>query len=64
MHTHPGLSVQLGSTLATANYIGYLAGALAGIAAPALVRSRTALRASLLVLTATLALMPATTTPC
>ena len=60
MHAQAGLSVQLGSSLATANYIGYLVGALAGIAVPAIVRSRATLRASLVVLTATLALMPAT----
>jgi MFS family permease len=60
MHAEVGLSAQLGSVLATANYVGYLVGALAGIVVPALVRSRTALRVSLLVLTATLALMPAT----
>jgi MFS family permease len=60
MHTQAGLSPQLGSELATANYVGYLAGALAGIAVPALVRSRTALRASLVLVTVSLALMPAT----
>ncbi|HEX4724712.1 MAG TPA: YbfB/YjiJ family MFS transporter [Pseudonocardiaceae bacterium] len=60
MHSGADLSAQFGSVLATANYVGYLVGALAGIAIPALVRSRTTLRVSLLVLTATLALMPAT----
>ena len=60
MHSGAGLSAQFGSALATANYLGYLVGAVAGIAVPALVRSRTTLRVSLLVLTATLALMPAT----
>lgn len=60
MHAQASLSAQLGSVLATANYVGYLVGALAGIAVPALARSRMALRTSLLVLTATLALMPAT----
>ena len=62
MHVEAGLSAQLGSAIATANYVGYLVGALAGIAVPALVRSRTALRVSLLALTVTLALMPATRT--
>jgi MFS family permease len=61
MHSQAGLSAQFGSTLATADYAGYLVGALAAIAVPALTRSRTALRASLLILIATLALMPATT---
>jgi len=60
MHTQAGLSPQLGSALATANYAGYLAGALAGIAVPALARSRTALRVSLVLVTLTLALMPVT----
>jgi MFS family permease len=60
MHTQAGLSPQLGSELATANYAGYLAGALAGIAVPALVRSRTALRVSLVLVTVSLALMPVT----
>jgi MFS family permease len=60
MHAQAGLSPQLGSTLATANYAGYLAGALAGIAVPALARSRAALRFSLLLGSVTLALMPVT----
>ncbi|MFI6075632.1 YbfB/YjiJ family MFS transporter [Actinoplanes sp. NPDC051343] len=53
-----GLSPHLGAALATANYVGYLVGAAAGIAVPALTRSRPALRASLVTLVATLALMP------
>ncbi|WP_327249174.1 YbfB/YjiJ family MFS transporter [Streptomyces sp. NBC_01320] len=48
----------------TANFIGYLAGALVSIATPAVVRSAAALRCSLvvlvLVLVLTLALMPVT----
>jgi MFS family permease len=60
MHTQAGLSPQLGSALATANYAGYLAGALVGIAVPALVRSRPALRVSLVLVTVSLALMPVT----
>jgi MFS family permease len=60
MHAQAGLSVQQGSALATANYAGYLVGALLGIAAPRAVRSRLTLHASLLVAAATLALMPAT----
>ncbi|MGI5459771.1 YbfB/YjiJ family MFS transporter [Streptomyces sp. CA-249302] len=60
MHTRAGLSAGAGANLATANYVGYLAGALAGIMAPALIRSRTVLRGSLLLLTATLAAMPLT----
>ncbi|WP_330281549.1 YbfB/YjiJ family MFS transporter [Streptomyces sp. NBC_00588] len=60
MHDGAGLSASAGANLATANYIGYLIGALAGILFPALIRSRTVLRASLLLLTATLAAMPLT----
>ncbi|MGC0365531.1 MFS family permease [Rhodococcus sp. 27YEA15] len=60
MHQQAGLSDSLGATLATANYIGYLLGALVGIFVPTVVRSTVALRSSLLVLVATLALMPLT----
>lgn len=60
MHAQAGLSAQHGSTLATANYLGYLIGALVGIASPRAVRSQTTLRVSLVAVTVTLALMPAT----
>ena len=60
MHAQAGLTAGGGADLATANYVGYLIGALVGILAPALVRSRALLRGSLLVLTATLAGMPLT----
>jgi len=60
MHAQAGLSPQSGADLATSNYTGYLVGALATIAVPALVRARPALRGSFVVLTASLALMPAT----
>ena len=60
MHAQAGLSAGAGANLATANYIGYLVGALAGICAPALVRSPALLRSSLIVLTGSLAAMPAT----
>jgi len=60
MHARAGLSTGAGAHLATANYVGYLVGALAGVLSPALVRSRTALRGSLVLLTGTLAAMPAT----
>ncbi|MET9459321.1 YbfB/YjiJ family MFS transporter [Streptomyces canus] len=60
MHAQAGLSTGAGANLATANYVGYLLGALAGILAPVLVRSRAALRASLILLTGTLAAMPLT----
>jgi MFS family permease len=60
MHAQAGLSAQLGAELATANYLGYLIGALAAIFIPALTRSQLVLRLSLLLLAASLALMPAT----
>ncbi|MEU2923787.1 YbfB/YjiJ family MFS transporter [Streptomyces sp. NPDC007251] len=60
MHTQAGLTAGAGANLATANYAGYLLGALAGIALPALVRSAAVLRTSLAVLTGSLAAMPAT----
>ncbi len=60
MHTQAGLSASLGATLATANYLGYLIGALAGILIPGAVRSAAVMRTSLVVLIATLALMPTT----
>lgn len=63
MEHQAGMSASMGSDLATANYAGYLAGALAGIFVPAITRSRLALRASLLVIVATLALMPVTGNP-
>ncbi|WP_370119487.1 YbfB/YjiJ family MFS transporter [Streptacidiphilus sp. MAP12-33] len=60
MHAQAGLTTSAGARLASANYIGYLVGALGGIALPALARSRVVLRASLVVLVMTLAAMPAT----
>ena len=39
MTAEAGLTAHGGATLATANYAGYLLGALAGIVAPPLVRS-------------------------
>ncbi|MGP3921212.1 YbfB/YjiJ family MFS transporter [Nonomuraea sp. 10N515B] len=60
MHDQAGLSATSGANLATANYVGYLAGALAGSFAPRLVRSRPVMRASMIVMAASLALMPLT----
>src|SRR5450432_1897612 len=57
MHSQAGLSAQFGSMLATANYIGYLLGALAGIFMPAAIRSMFVLRTGLVVVVATLVLM-------
>ena len=52
------LTAQAAGALATANYVGYLAGALAGTASPRLARSAVAWRMSLVVLVTTLAAMP------
>ena len=60
MHAQAGLSSSAGAGLATANYVGYLVGALAGIFVPSLVRSAVVMRVSIVVLLATLALMPVT----
>jgi MFS family permease len=60
MTAQAGLTPQAGGNLATANYVGYLVGALAGTLAPSLARSRTVYHYSLLLLVATLAAMPAT----
>ncbi|MFE1450550.1 YbfB/YjiJ family MFS transporter [Streptomyces olivaceoviridis] len=58
MHAQAGLSAAAGANLATANYGGYLAGALAGTLLPRLTRSAAVLRACLLGLIASLAAMP------
>jgi predicted MFS family arabinose efflux permease len=58
MTTQAVLTPQAAGTLATANYVGYLAGALAGTASPRLARSTVAWRASLAVLVVSLAAMP------
>jgi predicted MFS family arabinose efflux permease len=60
MEHQAGLSAAAGSDLATANYVGYLIGALIGIFVPAMAHSRLALRGALLIEVATLALMPVT----
>jgi hypothetical protein len=60
MHAQAGLSSSAGAGLATANYVGYLVGALAGILVPSLVRSALVMRVSIVALLATLALMPVT----
>jgi len=57
MHAQAGLSAQAGSTLATANYTGYLLGAIAGIVVPPLIRSRLVLRSGLITLVVSVALM-------
>ena len=60
MHAEAGLSAPAGSALATANYLGYLAGALLAIFVPALVRSALVYRAGLVAVIATVALMAVT----
>jgi MFS family permease len=60
MHAQAGLSASAGASLATANYVGYLVGALAGIGVPRLVRSRAVFRSSLILLIASLVAMPLT----
>jgi hypothetical protein len=58
MTTQAALTPQVAGALATANYVGYLAGALAGTASPRLARSTVAWRVSLVVVVVTLAAMP------
>lgn len=60
MQAQAGVTAQTGADLASANYIGYLLGALIGIGIPRVSRSAVAVRVSLLILIASLALMPAT----
>ncbi|WP_284981762.1 YbfB/YjiJ family MFS transporter [Arthrobacter sp. efr-133-TYG-118] len=54
------VSQQAAGLIATANYFGYLLGAIAGIIVPRLLQSTLTLRTSLVVLTVTLAGMPLT----
>lgn len=61
MHAQLEISAGTASALATANYIGYLLGAVAGVVVPGLTTSRRALRIALVVVVASLALMPSTT---
>ena len=58
MTAQAALTPQAAGALATANYVGYLAGALAGTASPRLARSSVAWRVSLAVLVVSLAAMP------
>ncbi|MGD9985396.1 YbfB/YjiJ family MFS transporter [Pseudonocardia sp.] len=61
MEEQAGLSAQAAAALATANYVGYLVGAVIGTVTPAAMRSRTVYRLSLVLLVASVALMPVTT---
>jgi MFS family permease len=58
MTAQAALTPQAAGALATANYVGYLAGALAGTASPRLARSTVAWRTALVALVVTLATMP------
>ncbi len=58
MTTQAALAPQAAGALATGNYVGYLAGALAGTASPRLARSTIAWRAALALLMITLAAIP------
>ena len=58
MTAQAAISPQLAGQLATANYVGYLAGAVAGTVSTRLTTSTVAWRTSLVVLVATLAAMP------
>jgi hypothetical protein len=60
MQTQAGVAAATGGQVATANYLGYLLGALAGVLAPQVGRSRGAFRISGSVLVLTLAAMPLT----
>ncbi len=60
MTSQAGLSPAGAGGLATANYVGYLAGALAGVAAPRLIRTTRTWRSALVVIVVSLALMPMT----
>jgi MFS family permease len=60
MHAQAGLSGGAGADLATANYGGYLAGAVAGILLPRLTRSPGVLRGCLVAVVASLVAMPLT----
>ena len=60
MTSQAGLSPAAAGALATANYVGYLVGALLGVAAPRHVRTTATWRLSLVTVVAGLAVMPLT----
>lgn len=61
MTADAGLTAQAAGQLATANYVGYLIGAVGAAASPRLARSVLACRVSLAILVATLAAMALST---
>lgn len=58
MTAQAGLTAKAGASLATANYVGYLVGALAGMVSSRVARSHLAIRSSLVLLVVTLVAMP------
>jgi len=60
MQAQAGLGAQAAATVATANYVGYLVGAVLGTVVPRTVRSRGIYRISLVLLVVSVALMAAT----
>ncbi|WP_343070699.1 YbfB/YjiJ family MFS transporter [Nocardiopsis mwathae] len=63
MEQQAGLSAVTGAHIATANYLGYIAGAVLLSVLPSLANSRALARGSLVLLVATLAAMPLTASP-
>src|SRR3954466_15622684 len=63
MTARGSLTAEAGATLATANYVGYLAGALAATVSPRMARSPFVLRSSLVAVVATLLSMPLLDSP-
>lgn len=63
MEQQTDLDVSAGAQIATANYVGYLAGALLLSFWPSLATSRVVARSGLVVLIGTIALMPLSTSP-
>lgn len=63
MQAQADVTGSLAASIASANYVGYLLGMIAGMVWQPAARSRTSLRVSAVALVATLAMMPLTTSP-